>query len=386
MTQHKDHFVKRDRVSGLCPRCAATCLYVLQTYAPSGGAGHRTSLRGGGPLTTVVLGRNLWETAWLNTLPQRALWHDRCAVFPWMRSTRTSNEKLGGGPTAPQDVHFLQAYWGMPRRIRLGSPDTEGTCGVCAAVSAPLIVDYRTRPYGTNYEGGWEHPLTPFVLRDSVPMPVHPQPGGIRYGFWLGMIVADSEGLRQPAKVIRENARRLESGAVLNTNGLQVLAFGYDMDNMKARCWYEGELPLSAVPEPYAADFKNAGERLVSAADKAANMLGKCIKDAAAGGAFRERFWGESESLFYDALNQVRERILAGGSPADTLWSWLAILQGQALAIFDDILQVDQIVNVHDAARIVQARKILRTSLARNKKNAGLLGLALPTSGEGNGR
>ena len=53
--ENKDHFIKRGRVEQVCPCCAATALFSLQTNAPSGGQGHRTSLRGGGPLTTLVV-------------------------------------------------------------------------------------------------------------------------------------------------------------------------------------------------------------------------------------------------------------------------------------------------------------------------------------------
>ncbi|MBK9360879.1 MAG: type I-E CRISPR-associated protein Cse1/CasA [Rubrivivax sp.] len=50
-----DHFIKRGQVNALCPACAALALFTLQLNAPAGGAGHRTGVRGGGPLTTLVL-------------------------------------------------------------------------------------------------------------------------------------------------------------------------------------------------------------------------------------------------------------------------------------------------------------------------------------------
>ena len=53
--KNTDHFVKRDTIKAMCPHCVATALFTLQTNAPAGGAGHRTSLRGGGPLTTLLI-------------------------------------------------------------------------------------------------------------------------------------------------------------------------------------------------------------------------------------------------------------------------------------------------------------------------------------------
>ena len=52
--KNTDLFVKRERVGRLCPGCTATALFTLQVNAPGGGLGHRTSVRGGGPLTTLV--------------------------------------------------------------------------------------------------------------------------------------------------------------------------------------------------------------------------------------------------------------------------------------------------------------------------------------------
>jgi len=70
-----DHFIKRGQVNALCPACAAIALFSLQTNAPAGGAGHRTGLRGGGPLTTLVLApgdASLWQHLWMNVRDERA--------------------------------------------------------------------------------------------------------------------------------------------------------------------------------------------------------------------------------------------------------------------------------------------------------------------------
>ena len=78
LENNADHFIKRGYVEALCPVCAVTALFTLQLNAPSGGAGHRTSMRGGGPLTTLVavdpegssLPDTLWHHLWLNVLPE----------------------------------------------------------------------------------------------------------------------------------------------------------------------------------------------------------------------------------------------------------------------------------------------------------------------------
>ena len=44
-------FLKKGQIEHLCPRCVVMALLTLQLNATSGGSGHLTSLRGGGPVT-----------------------------------------------------------------------------------------------------------------------------------------------------------------------------------------------------------------------------------------------------------------------------------------------------------------------------------------------
>ncbi|MEJ1867784.1 type I-E CRISPR-associated protein Cse1/CasA, partial [Escherichia coli] len=77
----------------------------------------------------------LWRKLWLNVMPQDAgrlplpETYD-ASVFPWLAATRTSEQ--ANGVTTDVQVNKLQAYWGMPRRIRLDFTTTEtGTCDIC---------------------------------------------------------------------------------------------------------------------------------------------------------------------------------------------------------------------------------------------------------------
>ena len=55
LRNNADLFVKRGGVLALSRAAAAMALFTLSAYAPPGGAGHRTSLRGGGPMTTLIV-------------------------------------------------------------------------------------------------------------------------------------------------------------------------------------------------------------------------------------------------------------------------------------------------------------------------------------------
>jgi hypothetical protein len=54
-SKNTDLLVHRDRVTSLGRAAAAMALYTFQSWAPAGGAGNRTGLRGGGPLVTMVM-------------------------------------------------------------------------------------------------------------------------------------------------------------------------------------------------------------------------------------------------------------------------------------------------------------------------------------------
>ncbi len=113
--KNTDHFVKAGRVERLCLDCSAIALFTLQINAPAGGKGHRTGLRGGGPLTTLVMPADstssLWHRLWLNVLDLE-VWayeapsHKDASLLPWLGETRTSEKGQG---TYPEDVHPLSS-------------------------------------------------------------------------------------------------------------------------------------------------------------------------------------------------------------------------------------------------------------------------------------
>lgn len=103
---NKDLFVKRSESPMFGRPAAAMALIALQTYAPAGGQGNRTSMRGGGSLTTLVepwadvAGEPVWRLLWANAETGDQLYErDRDTsrawaardLYPWLAPTRTSN-------------------------------------------------------------------------------------------------------------------------------------------------------------------------------------------------------------------------------------------------------------------------------------------------------
>ena len=391
LRNNTDLFVKRGAAPVLCRASAAMALFTLSTYAPAGGAGHRTSLRGGGPMTTLIVAdhpqrsQSLWGRLWPNVESRQSVnarfvesrpTEDTATIFPWLAPTRTSNPKAGGKPTTPADVHPLQVYWGMPRRIRLRFEEARGRrCGLTTADDSIVVASYRTRNYGVNYSEGFQHPLTPYYrqnVKATVSLPVHPAPGGISYRLWPGVVVPSKDKLREPAQVIRDwlNDRGRD------TPESRFVAFGYDMDNMKARAWMEGEMPLlrfDDVTRDWLADFirratagANTVARLVTGAVKSA--LYDRPKDAAGDfGFIAERFYRDTEVAFQNAVSNIvssiRENPESDGPVTEALQCWPRVMANAALRLFDEYAPYEGLED-RDMHRHVKARFFLARALA----------------------
>ena len=363
LKENKDHFVKRGNIEKLCAGCTVIALFSLQTNAPSGGQGHRTSLRGGGPLTTLVvldeysdLQNDLWRNLWLNILDQQSLSGNTnkrtdSDIFPWLAPTRTS-EKTTGCETTLMDTNPLQMYWGMPRRIRVQwQSDVSGHCDLCHANADRLVAHYRTKNYGINYTGAWQHPLSPYRTNKTNDLiAVHAQPGGITYQHWSHLALNGDNNLKMVnAKVVKRYHTFLSgfnSGQGNNDKEqFRLTAFGYDMDNMKARCWYENTFPLITTADDIRTDFANRVQSLTAAAVDFANFTQSCIKDAwfkrpadAKGDMsfLKQAFYQHSENEFYQSIKLLTAKIeMADGSDKDILRRWHKTLKKTALGLFD---------------------------------------------------
>jgi len=394
LKDNTDHFVKRGEVTGLCPACAATALFTLQTNAPVGGVGHRTSLRGGGPLTTLVmldpegshLEETLWRNIWLNVLDSQAVTgmtgnqeKSACSdIFPWLAPTRTSESKAGCD-TTPKDANYLQMFWGMPRRIRLDWSSAEvGTCSLCGKGDDIVVRQYVTTNYGVNYSGAWQHPLSPHYIdaKSGEPMPVHAQPGGLGYRHWLGW-VEGTEAMR-PARVVsffREDTKRR-----LSEEQLRLWAFGYDMDKMKPRCWYETTFPLFVIPdETVRVEFSKRVQAMVDAAMQVSGFVQNCVKEAwfkrpgdirGDTGFLKAAFFQHTETAFYDRLKRLKKAI-EKRDDSQVLAEWHAVLSREAMALFDYWAARGDIA-VSNPRRIAQAHQKLGKLLRSRKLLAGL--------------
>jgi CRISPR system Cascade subunit CasA len=402
--KNTDLFVKRAAVQGLCPAYAAAALITLQTYAPAGGQGNRTSMRGGGPLTTLPMPRRwdpgrtriittLWDLVWasvpdksaIGAAPTDAMDPAWAKIFPWLAATRSSEKDRA---TTPEHGHFLQQFFGMPRRIRLDVDRAgEDFCALAGPPAALLVRSFRQKNYGVKYDG-WEHPLSPHRADNSGKIPFHPQPGGATFRDWLTWIETPANNKTQRAACLDSWNSRLKcliekSGPIFDDAEVwqsSVLAVGFDMDNMKSRAWLEARIPYFDVPIGKGADqwpqeFLPRAHNLVDGTDAAETALRSQIKIAMTGKLNREGRYRAAENLPKDAYADLKERLWRTTEPAfrDSLKllraapldadgaireAFLRILRNTAFQFFDEITGTDDLAD-QDARRIVIARSQL---------------------------
>lgn len=388
-----DHFIKRGRVEALCPACAALALFTLQLNAPAGGAGHRTSLRGGGPLTTLLrfapqahadgTAPTLWQQLWLNVTDHRDGASASKEAWPWVVPTRTSSKNE---VVSAIDAPAILAYWATPRRIRLDFDSGGDSCDVCGRSGERFIRRYSTRPHGANYDS-WMHPLSPYyrVKVDEAWLPQHPQPGGLGYRHWPALMYGNAEATARPAAVIgsaRELASRPGLGWSRDTP-LRLWAFGFDMDNMKARSWCEAVMPVYALENAGLLDiYSGLLQKLVDSAGLVRGYTTGAVRRAwfgerAAKGslpAIDQEFWARTEGTFFELASDARDIVTAGKDNESLRQHWLDVICRTARAMFDE-RAANVPMGEADPAAVAVAYNDLQKKL-RGSKLIGVLSLA----------
>jgi len=394
-----DHFIKRGQVNVLSPAMAAMALFTLQINAPSGGQGHRTGLRGGGPLTTLVVSSDpslsLFRRLWLNVLPvdqYRELkppTRYNESIFPWLAPTPTSKEKGTEIYLNDDGVHPLQQYWAMPRRIRLEAVG-EGLCDLVDEQVQVTVAAYRTKNYGINYEGTWSHPLTPYRFDPKKPEQAHfsckGQPGGIGYRQWHQFLFENRDQGYLPAQVVARLgiSQELLEDQLDMDNHLSVWVFGFDMDNMKARSWHESRMPFLAMAPDLVPLFVQEIGGQVELANEFRKSLRRCCKHAWVGDGdssgdlsfIDDQFWSATESDFYDMVHRLKADIEASRQTLslEACKKWVSRLRNRALALFDalvlsDASQTEHIERKLEARRWLERKKLDKSYLTKHGLN-----------------
>ena len=316
--KNADLMVRRGRYPALQLPLAAMALYTLQAFAPAGGAGNRTSMRGGGPMVTLVkpAEEGLWPLVWANVPRGEPLELDDLEALPWMRPTETSrpvgkkSRVTVPGSSSPSKP-VPEVFFGQPRRLRLVARDD-------------VVTQVIQKPWGTNYSG-WRHPLTPYYKKDTEILPRHPKPGSFGYRNWRGVILQSESGLRP--RTLEQYLRDIEGARC------SLIVAGWAMKNMNPLDFLWSEQPVFPLSE----EDERQAEALVEAAEQAGFAVAACVGDGAGDGAVqsgagqraREAFFTETQGAFEEMLASM-----SAGRPFEA-GEWIGALRAAALPLFD---------------------------------------------------
>ncbi|NKN38466.1 type I-E CRISPR-associated protein Cse1/CasA [Agrobacterium sp. a22-2] len=408
--KNADLLTHRGRFPALGLKAAAIALYALQQFAPSGGNGHRTSLRGGGPMTTLVwldsldssIPAPLWRVLLAN-LPlssKGAGYLDDTSLeraLPWLAAIITPPGKEA--PMVPQmddRVHALQAFFGMPRRIRLDIAG-HGTCPLTGE-AGPLVTGFFRSVWGVNYDSNaWRHPLTPYRQKEPGPTySVKVKTSRFGYRDWVGAVIGRRQKLNAfPAEPVASLLIRSEAFRQSGFKASRIVAAGWAVSSAEANCFLQSAQPLHLAEDAATADeLARLAIAFADAGDAAAGILrgnlklalfGDGAKTATDSGVFEEAsdaFFERTEDAFHAALEAI-----VSDHPPDGQVSrkrWLMLIRRKALDLFDlhATVLLAETADIKVAMRVTEAYRRLRGALGEVGKVATALGIDQPIAPE----
>lgn len=346
--KNADLMVHDGRYGPLSLPMAAMALYTMQSFAPAGGAGNRTSMRGGGPLVTLVYPQTgrLRDLIWVNTPIGEPL--QDLAKLPWMHPFSQTDKDAEYHDPRDSEFPNPEVFFGMPRRITLMFND-----GQLTAVNQT--------PWGYNYVG-WQHPLSPYYMLKDELLPKHPTPGPFTYARWQGIVVPKDDG--QLAQCVRDLGRKA---------GDSMLIGGWAMSNMTPTDFLWAEAPLLDLEEP----AQKQVIRLIKAGVDVAAVLGISVaralneeKTTGVANSVRDDFYFRTEQSLIIAIDDLRKGVEFDAIAAN----WLKHLSQVSVKLFDAIA-FDRISSVGPKAQeeIVSARRKLTFAISGYGKDGSTL-------------
>jgi len=374
--QNTDIFFRDGSVEHLCPSCAAAALYNCQMSFGPPGKGHFSSPYKG-RIVTLMEGRNLWETVWLNVMPSSEFKDEEHTQrpFPWLDPKKYMKEftgfpKTGKPGWTPDKFPKYAAFWPMPGRFFLVFEKAYRngetlSCDLCGEQSDVMVSQMRKKNRGISYGPGWSLPWTP-TYRSTQGNNVNSYPLGsdfvpsTTYQHWTGLILqrgwtvvskAKAKECREiiPARVVTD---MFEVPEKISKDGYHLWVFGYTIVNTaKFARWTDGRIPLTVGLTSQVRDrFLNLVRSLVTSARLAVSSVQMTLLPALGvqpddknykkikkglNTLVEEQFWPTTDSSFYELLPDVFQLANSGEDQTDLMKNWHVLIAHAARNIFD---------------------------------------------------
>lgn len=381
-----DHFIKNDESLNFDIYWSSVSLFVLQTFGPPDGGGHREGLRGSGPLNCLLIPyrivgvTSLWEKIWLNIFPREEIngWNGNKneKIFPWMKPTIISKDNR---KTYFNNLHPLSVYWSMPRRIRLNIKEKEdGNCSLTNYKSINLIKYYYTKKHGIMYSNLWQHPFSPYSKKNpdidnNKKLTLRAYSRNFTYKNWVPLVIGDERYIQ--AKIVEYFINKRIRKLTKKNISISLWASGFDIEPGKATVnnWNEALMPLFSISSTELEKLREVLDKIILFINECVYSLIFSIKrawfkspgDVKGDFSFIDTaFWHNTESGFYNILAKLVENINDNKVVSECASEWLRIIRKQSLELFDTWALSEQEEGIN-MKRVVRARNMLLGSIKK---------------------
>lgn len=151
--------------SQLCGGCTSIALFNLGSCSPSFGGGFKPGLRGPAtPITTLIQGRHLRETIWLNVIYE----DDLTRIIPWHVDTKhqkpTWMELIQANEKIPaQKIGLFRGLFWQPAYVEMLLAAGSGLCSCCGFHSDALYSNFNKDKFFFEITGKWPHLHSPMI-------------------------------------------------------------------------------------------------------------------------------------------------------------------------------------------------------------------------------
>jgi len=151
----------------LCGGCAAIALFNQASNSPSFGGGFKFGLRdlSHSPITTLIQGRHLRETVWLNVLSSVQIQEAVPFYKETIKQPPTWVHPIKERETIPiRFIGILRGLFWQPCHIELCLPVAHGNCSCCGRESSSSFSGFYKAKFNYTIDGLWPHPHSPKIF------------------------------------------------------------------------------------------------------------------------------------------------------------------------------------------------------------------------------
>ncbi len=152
-------FNEAGEVRQLCGSLAAIALFNQASNCPSFGGGFKGSLRGGAPITTLVLGCGLRDMVWRNVLTRPRVALRQISMSTWAEDQPTWVRPIVDKSIVPWDeIGLIRGLFWQPARVELVKSAANEPCDLLGGEPGSTYSGFRKEKFNFTVHGVWPHP------------------------------------------------------------------------------------------------------------------------------------------------------------------------------------------------------------------------------------